>query len=259
MTVASAPSKRTAAPSIDALKVKIFADGADTSVMIDMAKRSYIKGFTTNPTLMRKAGVSDYRAYAKSVLEALPGRSISFEVLSDDFDRMEREAREIASWSDHLYVKIPVTNTRRESSAPLIKRLSAAGIKLNVTALTTTEQVAEVSAALGNKTPSYISVFAGRVADTGRDPLPIMIESLKIMRPHPHQELIWASPRELLNVIQADQIGCHIITITQDVFKKLPLIGKPLDQYSLETVEMFHRDAKEAGITLNVKPNDKHA
>jgi len=256
MTTTTSPSKspaqRASAPSLDSLKVKIFADGADMPVMIDMNKRPFIKGFTTNPTLMRKAGVTDYRAYARSVLTNLPGKPISFEVLSDDFDRMEREAREIASWGEYVYVKIPVTNTKLEPSTDLIRKLSSAGIKINVTALTTPDQVAIVSEALGDKTPCNISVFAGRVADTGRDPLPIMIQSLKIMKPHPNQELIWASPRELLNIFQADQIGCHIITITQDVFKKLPLVCKDLSQYSLETVEMFHRDAKEAGISLNV-------
>jgi transaldolase len=237
-------------PSHQSLKIKIFADGADKTDLLALAAQKHIAGFTTNPTLMRKAGVVDYRKFALDVLSAISDRPISFEVFSDEFDEMERQATEIASWGQNVYVKIPVTNTRGESAADLISRLSARGIKLNVTALTYPEQVSEISAALGDKVPSCISVFAGRVADTGRDPLPIMIRSLQIMKSRPNQELIWASPRELLNIIQADQIGCHIITVTNDLLKKLPLIGKDLKQYSLETVAMFRRDAVEAKFTI---------
>ncbi len=242
--------RSTTAPNVDSLKVKIFADGADKAGMLELAARPYISGFTTNPTLMRKAGISDYRAFAREMIACLPPRPISFEVFSDEFDDMERQAREIASWGANVYVKIPVTNTRGDSAAELVRRLARAGIKLNVTALTHVEQVSEVSAALANDAPSYISVFAGRVADTGRDPLPIMVASLDIMHKHPKQELIWASPRELLNIFQADQIGCHVITVTSDILKKLSLVGKDLNRYSLETVEMFRRDALEARYSL---------
>jgi len=237
-------------PALDSLNVKIFADGADCAGIREMAAKRYISGFTTNPTLMRKAGVTDYRAFGKEALECVGGRPISFEVFSDEFDDMERQAREIAAWGSNVYVKIPVTNTRAEPSYPLIKRLSQAGVQLNVTAMLTLEQVREVSKALAGGAASYISVFAGRVADTGIDPLPIMTEALAIMRPHAKQELIWASPRELLNVIQADQIGCHVITVTNDILKKLNLLGKDLTEYSLDTVKMFEGDARAAGYKL---------
>jgi transaldolase len=218
--------------------------------MLAMAAQPFIAGFTTNPTLMRKAGITDYRAFAKEILAEISDRPISFEVFSDEFAEMERQAIEVASWGKNVYVKVPVTNTRGEPSLDLITRLARRRIKLNVTALTQPSQVAQVSAALGDHAPSCISVFAGRVADTGRDPVPIMIESLAAMRAHPQQELIWASPRELLNIFQADQIGCHIITVTNDVLKKLSLVGKDLGEYSLETVAMFRRDAVEAGFSL---------
>jgi transaldolase len=234
------------------LRTKIFADGAELESMCALAREPYIKGFTTNPTLMRKAGVSDYRAFAKEVLAAIPDRPISFEVFSDDFDEMERQAREIATWGDHVYVKIPVTNTRRLPSYDVIKRLSHGGVKVNVTAILTLEQVRDVVAVLKGGAPSNVSVFAGRIADTGRDPVPLMTAALELLRVEPHAELIWASPRELLNVFQADTIGCHIITVTQDILKKLPLVGKPLEDYSLDTVKMFHDDAQAAGFSLEL-------
>lgn len=235
---------------ITKLKVKLFADGADLAGMKEMAANPFIKGFTTNPTLMRKAGVSDYRAFALEVLKAIPDRPVSFEVFADDFGEMEAQAREIASWGRNVNVKIPVTNTKGEFSGALIERLSKAGVQLNVTALLTLDQVRQVTERLAVETPAIISVFAGRIADTGRDPVPIMAEAVKAMRSKPKAELIWASPRELLNIFQADAIGCHIITATNDILKKLPLVGKSLDQYSLETVEMFHRDASAAGYGI---------
>jgi transaldolase len=234
------------------LKVKIFADGADLAGMREMAAKPFIAGLTTNPTLMRKAGVTDYRAFARQVLLAISDKPISFEVFSDDFAEMERQANEIASWGENVYVKIPVTNTRGEPAVPLVRRLAKAGVKQNVTALATLAQVRDVSAALaeGGNTRAYVSVFAGRIADTGRDPVPIMASAVEVLRPHPGQELIWASPRELLNIFQADSIGCHVITVTHDLLKKLSLVGKDLDEYSLETVKMFHDDARAAGYTL---------
>ena len=237
-------------PRVTDLRVKIFADGADKAGMVEMAARPFVSGFTTNPTLMRKAGIADYRAFAREVLAAIPDRPISFEVFSDEFEEMERQAREIASWGANVYVKVPVTNTRAESAAALIARLAAAGIKLNVTALMTLAQVREVSAALGDGAPACISVFAGRIADTGRDPVPLMAAAVEMMAPFPRQELIWASPRELLNVFQADAVGCHIITVTNDILKKLDGAGKPLGQFSLETVQMFRDDAVKAGYRL---------
>jgi len=235
---------------VDQLSVKIFADGADVAGMVELYRKPYIKGFTTNPTLMRKSGISDYRAFALQVLQAIPDRPISFEVFSDEFDDMERQAREIASWGDHVYVKIPVTNTRRESACDLVRRLSHAGVKLNVTALLTLDQVREVTAAVAGGAPACISVFAGRIADTGYDPVPLMAAAVELMRLAPNAELIWASPRELLNIFHADAIGCHIITVTHDILKKLSLVGYGLREYSLDTVKMFHADAKQAGFTL---------
>ena len=232
------------------LKVKIFADGADKNGMLEMYRKPYIKGFTTNPTLMRKAGISDYRAFAKDLLQVIPDRSISFEVFSDEFSEMERQAMEIASWSSQIYVKIPVTNTRREPSYDLVQRLSRAGVNLNITAIMTLGQVREVAERVFGGAPAYVSVFAGRIADTGRDPLPMMAAAVEMLRPNPKAELIWASPRELLNVFQADAIGCHIITVTNDILKKLSLVGKGLDEYSLETVKMFYDDACAAGFKL---------
>lgn len=235
------------------LKVKIFADGADLAGMKEMYANPIIKGFTTNPTLMRKAGVQDYKAFAHQVLEAIPDRPISFEVFADEFDEMERQALEIVSWGEGVNVKIPVTNTRRQFAGPLIERLSKAGVPLNVTAVMSLEQVQSVTECLAPNTPAIISVFAGRIADTGRDPMPLMAEAVKIMRDKPKAELIWASPRELLNVFQADSIGCHIITATNDILKKLSLVGKDLGRYSLETVEMFYRDAMAAGYKITTK------
>jgi len=232
------------------LKTKIFADGAELAGMLAMYREPHIKGFTTNPTLMRKAGLTDYRAFAREVVAAIPDRPISFEVFSDEFADMERQAREIATWGEHVYVKIPVTNTRREPAYDLVNRLSHAGVKLNVTALMTLEQVQAVTDALKGGAPSNISVFAGRIADTGRDPVPHMKAALEIMKVEPRAELIWASPRELLNVFQAHDIGCHIITVTNDILKKLSLRNKDLSDYSLETVKMFHDDAKAAGFSI---------
>jgi transaldolase len=240
----------TTPPSVSQLKVKIFADGADRAGMLEMARKPWVAGLTTNPTLMRKAGISDYRAFARDVLRAITDKPISFEVFSDDFAEMERQANEIASWGENVYVKIPVTNTRGESCCPLVARLARAGVKQNVTALMTLQQVREVSEALGDGPASNVSVFAGRIADTGRDPLPLMTEAVRVLADFPRQELIWASPRELLNVFQADAIGCHIITVTNDVLKKLSLVGKDLDDYSLETVKMFRDDAVAAGFSL---------
>jgi transaldolase len=238
---------------LSSLKVKLFADGADLAGMKEMAANAMIKGFTTNPTLMRKAGVTDYKAFALEVLKAIPDRPVSFEVFADDFAQMERQALEIASWGANVNVKIPVTNTKGEFCGPLVERLSRAGVKLNVTALLTLDQVRRVTERLHADTPAIISVFAGRIADTGRDPVPIMAESVKVMRARPKAELIWASPRELLNIFQADAIGCHIITATNDILKKLALVGKDLDRYSLETVEMFHKDAVAAGFDIAIR------
>ena len=232
------------------LSVKIFADGADLKGMLEMYEKPYIKGFTTNPTLMRKAGVTDYEAFAREVLRNIPDRPISFEVFSDNFDEMDLQARKIASWGENVYVKIPVTNTKDESSALLVKNLSSAGVKLNVTAMLTLDQVREVSAALAGGAAAYISVFAGRAADAGVDPVPLMAEAVQILKPYPQIELIWASPRELLNVLQADAIGCHVITVTNDILKKLSLIGKDLKEYSLDTVKMFRNDAVQAGYLI---------
>ena len=232
------------------LKVKIFADGADKEGMLEMYKKPYIKGFTTNPTLMRKAGISDYRAFAKDILKSIPDRPISFEVFSDEFPEMERQAMEIAGWGPQVYVKIPVTNTRREPSYNLIEKLSCAGVKLNVTALMTLNQVRDVVKRVSPDIPCCISVFAGRVADTGRDPVPLMTAAVELLKSAPKAELIWASPRELLNIYQADAVGCHIITVTNDVLKKLKLVGYDLSDFSLDTVKMFHDDAKQAGFKL---------
>lgn len=236
--------------TIDDLRVKIYADGADKAGMLEMYAKRYIKGFTTNPTLMHKAGIADYRAFALDIVQAIPDRPISFEVFSDEFAEMERQAMEIAGWGNHVLVKIPVTNTRREPSYDLVRRLSRAGVKLNVTALATLAQVRDVAECLAGGSPSYISVFAGRVADTGRDPVPMMAAAVESLRPLPNIELVWASPRELLNIFQADAIGCHIITVTNDILKKLPLVGKDLDEYSLDTVKMFYNDAQQAGFKL---------
>lgn len=232
------------------LRTKIYADGAELDGMLTMYRLPYVKGFTTNPTLMRKAGVSDYRAFAREVVQAIPDRPISFEVFSDEFDEMERQAREIATWGSQVYVKIPVTNTRREPAYELVRRLSSAGVRVNVTALMTLAQVEAVARALDGGAPSNVSMFAGRIADTGRDPIPHMRAALDILASVPQAELIWASPRELLNVFQAHEIGCHIITATHDILKKVALVGKDLDDYSLDTVKMFHDDARAAGYEI---------
>ena len=233
------------------LKIKLFADGANKAEMLDLYSKPYIKGFTTNPTLMRKAGITDYEAFAHDILECITDRPISFEVFADEFEEMEQQALHIAAWGKNVYVKIPVTNTRREPSYGLVRRLTNTGVKLNVTAMMTLEQVSDVTKALQGGAPAYISMFAGRIADTGRDPMPIMAEAVNIMRTKPQIELIWASPRELLNVIQAESVGCHIITATPDVLKKLSLVGKDLGDYSLDTVAMFADDARKAGYTLH--------
>jgi transaldolase len=232
------------------LTVKIFADGADTASMLDMNAKPYIKGLTTNPTLMRKAGIANYRAFAKEILCEITEKPLSFEVLADDFAEMERQALEIASWADNVYVKIPVTNTRRESSCGLVRRLADRQVKLNVTAVMTLEQVREVVAALNPATASYVSIFAGRIADTGIDPLPLMSKAVEVLKGNPMAELMWASPRELLNIFQADAVGCHVITLTKDILGKLPLIGYDLSEYSLDTVKMFYHDARDAGFWL---------
>jgi transaldolase len=248
--LAELPEPSPMTPDVNKLRVKIFADGADRAGMLEMARKPFIAGLTTNPTLMRKAGVCDYRAFAKDILSAIKDKPISFEVFCDEFGEMERQAREIASWGENVYVKIPVTNCQGEGAYALVRRLARAGVKQNVTALMTLAQVRDVSAALGDSPQSYVSVFAGRVADTGRDPVPIMAAAVEVMRPFPNQQLIWASPRELLNIFHADAVGCHVITVTNDLLKKLELVGKDLAEYSLETVKMFYHDARAAGYTL---------
>jgi transaldolase len=230
--------------------VKIFADGADKGDILRLYEDKRIKGFTTNPTLMRKASITDYGAFARDILSSIKDRPISFEVFSDEFDEMERQALKIAGWGSNVYVKIPVTNSLGQPSFDLIRRLARRKVQLNVTAILTMDQVREVSGALENHAPSNVSVFAGRIADTGRDPVPMMAAAVAMCAPFDKQELIWASPRELLNIFQADQVGCHIITATPDVLKKLALVGKDLGEYSLETVKMFRTDAVAAGFTL---------
>jgi transaldolase len=236
--------------SIAELSVKLFADGADLAGMLELYRNPLIRGFTTNPTLMRKASVTDYRGFARTVLEAIPDRPISFEVFSDELEEMERQALEIARWGPNVYVKIPITNTRGESSFDLVRRLVGREVKVNVTAILALEQVAHIVPALEGGPPCFVSVFAGRVADTGRDPVPLMAAAVEQLRPYPNVELIWASPRELLNIFQADAIGCHIITVTHEILKKLDLVGKDLREYSLETVRMFYEDAQKAGYVL---------
>ena len=232
------------------LKIKLFADGADKAAMLNLYRNPLIKGFTTNPTLMRKAGIVDYEAFARDILSEIRDRPISLEVFADEFDEMERQGRLIATWGPNVYVKIPVTNTKRQSAADLIHRLSHAGIRLNITAILTLEQVRTIVDALAGGAPSNVSVFAGRIADTGCDPVPLMAKAVEMVSLHPGMELIWASPRELLNIFQADAIGCHIITATPDVLQKLALVGKDLDEYSLDTVKMFHSDALKSGFKV---------
>jgi transaldolase len=241
---------QTKMKSVDQLSVKIFADGADLPGMVEMYRKPYIKGFTTNPTLMRKAGISNYPEFASRILQAIPDRPISFEVFSDEFGEMERQAREIARWGENVYVKIPVTNTRRESACGLVRELCHSGVKVNVTALLSLCQVRDVAQAVACGAPACVSVFAGRVADTGHDPVPLMTAAVEMLRVAPNAELIWASPREILNIFQADAIGCHIITVTNDILNKMSLVGRCLEEYSLDTVKMFYNDATLAGFAV---------
>jgi transaldolase len=232
------------------LRIAIFADGADKAGMLEMYANPYIKGFTTNPTLMRKAGVTDYKKFAHDILQEIADRPISFEVFADEFSEMARQARKIAGWGENIRVKIPITNTRRESALPLCERLTQEGIPLNITAVFTLEQVQAVVDAVKGGAPAYVSVFAGRIADTGVDPVPLMAEAVRRLAVAPNAQLIWASPRELLNIFQADTIGCHIITVTNDILQKLSLVGKDLGDYSLDTVKMFYNDGMAAGFAL---------
>ena len=235
---------------LDVLKIRIFADGADLAEMVTLAQRYFISGFTTNPTLLRKAGVLDYEVFARSVLEKITTLPISFEVFSDDLDEMIIQGQKIAAWGENVYVKIPITNTKGTSTSRVVSSLVNQGIKVNVTALMTSRQVEQISESLDPDIPSYISVFAGRVADTGVDPIPLMKQSINILKPNNSAELIWASPRELLNIFQANDIGCHIITATGDILNKLELVHRDLENYSLETVKMFYEDAKKSGLTI---------
>ena len=235
---------------LETLRTKIFADGADFETILRLAEDSFFKGFTTNPSLMWRAGLTDYADFARRLLERITDRPISFEVFADDEAEMRRQARLISNWGDNVYVKLPVTTTRREPTAPLVQELSHEGLQLNVTALMTPRQVEQVTEALAGGAPSFVSVFAGRIADAGVEPLPIIKESLQILEAAPAAELIWASPREVLNVVQANEVGCHVITVTHDLLPKLELLGKDLEEYSLETVQMFHRDAVSAGFAL---------
>lgn len=236
--------------NLEDLKIKIFSDGAYEDEMYNMYSNKVIKGLTTNPTLMRKAGVENYTVFCKKILETVKTKPISFEVFSDDFEEMERQARIISSWGSNVYVKIPITNTKNKSTKEIIKKLSDEGIKLNITAITTLSQVETVLNALSPKTPSYISIFAGRIADTGIDPSKIISESVKLMKTHPNSELIWASPREFLNILQANSCGCHIITVTKEILNKAFLLGYDLEEYSLDTVKMFYQDALNAGYKI---------
>ncbi|MGI8685943.1 MAG: transaldolase [Acidimicrobiales bacterium] len=235
---------------LEDLTVKIFADGADRAGIVALAASPFIKGFTTNPTLMHAAGLRDYESFARDVLVLVQDLPISFEVFSDDFDEMERQALKIAAWGDNVFVKIPVTNCKGESAVPLVRRLADLGVKTNVTALMTDAQVEQVAPSLEGGPDCFISVFAGRIADTGRDPMPIMERAMNCLGAYPNIQLIWASPREILNVVQADQIGCDAITVTHDLLKKLPILGYDLDQFSLDTVRMFFDDARAAGYSL---------
>lgn len=237
---------------LNLLRVKIFADGAERQTILNLYANPLIQGFTTNPTLMRKAGITNYEEFARDILEAVPDRPISFEVFADEFNEMEQQARYIATWGENVYVKIPITNSKRESSCALVRALSRDGVKVNVTAVLTLDQIRCVTAALEGGAAAYVSVFAGRIADTGRDPLTVMTPAMSVVSCLPNIEMIWASPRELLNLFQADAIGCHVITVTSDILKKLTLIGKDLDEYSLETVAMFRDDAVKANFTINI-------
>lgn len=249
-STAPAINRNLAFTPLTALRVKLFADGADPVAMLELTANPLIQGFTTNPTLMRKAGITDYRSFAETVLSAIRDRPISFEVFADEFPEIERQAHLIASWGPNVYVKLPITNTRGESACALVRRLAGHGMRLNVTGLLTLEQVCAAGEALAGGPPSCISVFAGRIADTGRDPIPMMAAAVEMVRSQQQIEIIWASPREVLNVFQADAIGCHIITATTDILKKLSLVGKDLTTYSLETVRMFFDDARSSGFQL---------
>jgi transaldolase len=235
---------------LDALKIRIFADGANLEEMVTLAQKNFISGLTTNPTLLRKAGVLDYEIFARSVLEKITTLPISFEVFSDDLDEMISQGEKIAAWGENVYVKIPITNTKGVSTSRVVSSLANQGIKVNVTALMTPLQVEQIAESLNPNIPSYVSVFAGRVADTGVDPIPLMKQSINILKPNNNAELIWASPRELLNIFQANDIGCHVITATSDILNKLELVHRDLDNYSLETVKMFYEDAKKSGLTI---------
>lgn len=232
------------------LRIKIFADGANLEEMKAVYQKKLVQGFTTNPTLMRKAGIADYEAFARSVLSEIKDLPISFEVFSDELPEMIRQARKISTWGENVYVKIPVTNTSRKPTTEIVRELSGEGVRLNVTALLTLDQVRAVTEALSPSTPAVVSVFAGRIADTGRDPIPLMREAVSIVRSKPKAELLWASPREVLNAYQADAIGCHIITMTSDLINKLAMVGKDLAEVSLDTVKMFYNDATAAGYRL---------
>ena len=235
------------------LKIKIFADGADIESIRNLYAQPNIKGFTTNPTLMKQAGIQDYKGFALEVLKIVTDRPVSFEVFADEIQEMEKQAIEIATWGKNVNVKIPITNTKGESTARLVEILSAKGIICNVTAIFTISQLQEIVNILDPKTPAILSIFAGRIADTGFDPVPLMLEAVKIAKSKPLSEVLWASPRELLNIFQADEVGCHIITVTPDLIKKLNGVGKDLAQFSLETVEMFYRDATAAGYLIQTK------
>jgi len=238
-------------PSLDSLKIKIFADGADQAGILDLYSKAYIRGLTTNPTLMRKAGIRDYEAFAREILHTVTAKPISFEVLSDDFAEMKRQAMKIAGWGTNVFVKIPITNSSGESSVPLIGDLASDGVRLNITAILTPEQVRHVAGVLRDDLPAVVSVFAGRIADTGRDPVPLMRECREILRGLPQTELLWASVREVLNIIQAAEVGCDLVTVTHDILAKaVRLLGTDLDQLSLETVRMFARDAAHAGFAV---------
>lgn len=235
---------------IEELNIKIFADGADHADMLEMHSKPYIKGLTTNPTLMKKAGITNYRAFCKDIVTHIKDKPLSFEVFSDDFHEMERQAMEIASWGNNVYVKIPVTNTKQQSSSALIEKLTKQKVKVNVTAIMTMKQIIDLVQVIEPDIPSYVSVFAGRIADTGRDPVPIMAAAVEILKANPKAELIWASPRELLNIFQAEKLGCHVITVTNDILKKLKLVDYDLHTYSLDTVKMFYNDAVSAKFDL---------
>lgn len=238
--------------NVNNLNVKIFADGADLKSILSLYEKPYIKGFTTNPTLMRQAGVSDYKSFALEVLSHIKDRPVSFEVFADDIAEMEQQAHEIASWAPNVNVKIPITNTKGESTAALVGRLSDAGVICNVTAIFSLNQLKTILDVLNPDTPAILSIFAGRIADTGFDPVPLMEEAVKLAKSKPKAEVLWASPRELLNIFQADQVGCHIITVTPDVLKKLSGVGKDLEVFSLETVLMFYNDAQSAGYNIEL-------